>query len=650
MKKAIHFIITLFLLTSCYENVIDEYSNGEGFDVPKTESTDEYEVTYKYKPDVIVYNEATSDFIEYVVADTVLYISPKMPKDFMPEVDDVLSSRVYEKLPYGLGNRVLSIEEVDGLYECVTTPAALDEIFEELDITASISLLNDIEDGFYDDEGKFWEVVEEDAETRASFGSAKIITINLGKDTNISTYKKAYVSGTLSLGAIATLDFSLWQNKADCALEILAGINGEVGIKDPTELLDKTIFKVPGLLQGILTIGPVVLRPYIDLSLKLKAGLEGSISTSFSKQFGIKTGIKNGAVFHKNTTSDLNADLLKNISINAKGDFNLEARVDFGTGLYTKNIALEIEPTLTTGFSTDFKLNNENLFRESPTLDFGISAGADVCFFAKFFGKSFLHLQENLVSINLFNHSWNLLPTLIDSTLDVKRRDYDGPLTFDATYQLESGLLCKFANIIPAFRVYRGSKEILYTVGGQAISGSGISVINFELENLEHDISYTGKPCIVIGLESFDENGIPFTATPPAVAITDIVQTGSAEGEFYHNDKQYKYEFYFYMNSEIRGSENCSEWGIYAPSSNKIYNPLELKDGRVTEYWTGWSNNESATFRYTPYVILKGSSDYKLYDEHVHTLYYGFGTRSTPSIPMSEDIVMRLDSVKFERY
>ena len=75
------------------------------------------------------------------------------------------------------------------------------------------------------------------------------------------------------------------------------------------------------------------------------------------------------------------------------------------------------------------------------------------------------------------------------------------------------------------------------------------------------------------------------------------------KGSFTHNGKNYNYEFKFYVNTEIRGSDNCLEWGVYDPSSVDIYNPNELKDGRVTQYWTAWSNNGSATFSKTPYFI-----------------------------------------------
>ena len=177
-----------------------------------------------------------------------------------------------------------------------------------------------------------------------------------------------------------------------------------------------------------------------------------------------------------------------------------------------------------------------------------------------------------------------------------------------------------------------------------------LNEFKFELTDLEHDISYTGKPCLLFMGNIYDEDGIPFSSTSPTAAITDIVQTGSAEGSFTHYGNNFDYEFYFYVNTEIRGSDNCLEWGVYAPNSVDIYYPKELKDGRVTEYWTAWSNNGSATFSGTPYVILKENGDYKYFETHSYTLYHGGATRSIQNQSFNNIITMRLDSIRYERY
>lgn len=633
------------LFTSCYENIIEDDLSKiqEGFDIPKTENTEQYEITYQYKDNVIVLDERTSDYIERIVADTIIYFSSQLPEKLVPEINDVISSRVYPNLPYGLGNRVLSFEKELNSYKCITTPASLDDIFEELDIIASFELLDSISDGFYDDEGVYWETTSKDCRTRVSIGSPNVLTINIGTDA------KLYANGAFSVGAIATIDISLKESRSECSLELIAGMNGEIGAKSSWKGYKK-IFKKENLVNSVLSIGPVVLRPYIDIELGLQGNIEGNINTSFSKQFGIKAGVRNGKPFHNNTTN-ANSNLIENLSVDAKGNVGLVCALDFGAGLYTKNIALGIEPSVYAGFGTDFKLNNPNIFRNAPQLDFNITADVDVFFFAQFFGKELTHAQETLASLSLFSHSWPLLPTLVESTLDVEKRDIEGPLTFDAKYKLKGGLLGRFMDISPSFRVYRGETEIYHIIDDKSIGSDETNEFEFELTDLKHDISYTGKPCILFMGGIYDEDGIPFSSTSPTAAITDIVQTGSAEGTFTHNGNNFNYEFKFYVNTEIRGSDNCLEWGVYDPNSDDIYNPNELKDGRVTQYWTAWSDNGSATFSKTPYVILKETGDYKYFETHSHTLYYGGTTRSVQNqLFDSNNITMRLDSIKYERY
>lgn len=639
------------VFTGCPENPNnpDEPNIQEGFDTPKTENTERYEVTYQYKESVIVFDEITSDYIERIVADTIIYFSSQLPKKLVPKINDVLSSRIYPKVPYGLGNKVLSFEKEENSYKCITTPASLDDIFEELDITASFELLDSISNGFYDDEGYYWETTinEGTPKTRSAIGSPDVLTINIGNDSNKAGL---YANGEFSVGAITTIDISLKENHFECSLELIAEMKGELGTKTSWKG-ERKIFEKENLVNGVLSIGPVVLRPYLDIKLGVQGTVEGSISTSFSKQFGVKAGIINGKPFRNNTTTIANSNLIENISIDAKGDMGLVCALDFGAGLYTKNIALEISPSLYAGFGTDLRLNNPNIFRNAPQLDFNVNADVDVLFSAHFFGKELTHAQESLASLSLFSYSWPLLPTLVDNTLDVEKRDAKGALTFDAKYKLEGGLLGNFLDIRPSFRVYRGGDEIFHIIDNKSIGYNETNEFKFELMDLEHDISYTGKPCILFMGSIYDEDGIPFSSTSPTAAVTDIVQTSSAQGIFTHNGKNFNYEFEFYVNTEIRGANNCLEWGIYDPNSVDIYNPNELKDGRVTQYWTAWSNNASATFSKTPYVILKDNSDYKYFETHTHTLYHDGAARSIINQSFENDvIIMKLDSIKYESY
>lgn len=675
MKKILYLLTIVLGLFSCTTNIIDDTEDAiAGIDYPATDNIEGGSITYKYNDGVIVINESNSNYLQRVEADTILYFSKTAISKFNLAEGNVISSGLVNDLtPYGLGNKILSVEKNGDLIRCVTTSAPLDEIFEVLDIDADIQLFCDtISQKMVDANGNTVtvEVTENQSSSRASVGSPNIITINLGNKSN-DTRIGPYLTGSMSLGAIATLDINIKERKSECSLALYAGFEGELGTQTTWSGYKKLLPKTGkwNIVTGVVSVGPVVLRPFIDAELGVQGKIEGTISTKMSKQFGGKFGFKNGSSFHENLTNS-STDIVKNISVDAKGEINLVTKLNFGMGLYTKNIAVGIDPSVSTGFSTDFKLNNENLFRNHPNLDFKITADADAFFYAEFFGKEFSHAQANLVSIELFSHSWPLLPALVENSLEINKRKYDGPLMFDAEYKLQGGLLTDLSNklgnqfdaftIMPTFRVYRGGKEIYHIIDAQEIKGSSTQKFEFELGNLEHDVSYTGKPCIIIGNNMYDEDGIPFSSTSPTAAITDIVQTGAANGSFYHHGSNYDYEFYFYVNAQIKGSDNCKEWGIYDPKSEHIYYPNTLEDGRVTQYWTAWSNNSSATFTKTPYVILKEDGSTKYFEEHSHTLYYGgyfaspakqstFETRALKTIKKG-DLIMRLDSVKYEKF
>ena len=144
------------VLSSCTENIIDDTARPEtdGFDRPVTESTDEYTITYQYNEGVIVLDAVAQNYLVKVEADTILYFSAGTPGDILPGKGDVISARVSEKVPYGLGNVVLETSESDGMTKCVTTVAGLDEIFKEVSWEYNSSLTDALLEGYEDENGE----------------------------------------------------------------------------------------------------------------------------------------------------------------------------------------------------------------------------------------------------------------------------------------------------------------------------------------------------------------------------------------------------------------------------------------------------------------------------------------------------------------
>jgi len=131
-----------------------------GIDSPFTEMSDDYNITYQYEDGVLVLNNKALRYLSKVVEDSILYFLPETPDSIMPEVGTIISSRITEKTPYGLGNIVISKEEEDGLVKLVTTIAPLNKIFKILDVESNFSIADLLvnKEGFYDDDGTYYEI------------------------------------------------------------------------------------------------------------------------------------------------------------------------------------------------------------------------------------------------------------------------------------------------------------------------------------------------------------------------------------------------------------------------------------------------------------------------------------------------------------
>lgn len=618
----------------------------KGIDTPEEETTDSYHITYQYKEGVIVLSPARQIFLDHVVADTILYFSSDTPEEILPAVGDVVTSSQSEKLPYGLGNVVLSRMEEGGFYKCVTTSTALDQIYSELEVSATFSLLDSLAGGFYDDEGNFIEAEwEEDSETRAD-DSPKMLKLNLKKNFADKTIS---ISGTLALGVDPDLEISLLRGQYECSLEVASHFNGnvklsglKVGMKDTCNFFSKTV-------AGYLAIGPIVLRPFIKIEASVKAEGKGTISYSCEigerTKYGFRKNEKGNGFFKENITQPFtHTDLLDpEIDVNASVVLDIPS-VDFGLGLYTTRIASGIKPKLSFKLATDLNMNEPNLFRNESSIVASANVEADAFFCTDLLFEKLVYVPAS-VTYELGSWEWPLTPRLKENSLTIEKGSSE-PLTFYASYQIEDkGLLSELMNIYPAIHVYKGSEEIYLQQTDQSIYNG---TYTFPLTGLDKDTHYTAKPAIVMWNIAYDEDGVPFSAITPTAAITDIVQTSASHGTdaFYYDGQYWDYEFKFYVNVHLVGSQYCKSWGIYDSNSIKKYNPCELKEGRQTQYWTAWGNSSSATFSKRPYVVLL-DGNYIYYNESSHTLTYSElgDLKSLPLDISSGNLVFRLDSV-----
>lgn len=652
MKKLFYFLITsisLLASTSCTENDdMDKWRNEQikGLDSPVEETTDTYHINYQYNEGVIVLSDARQIFLEKTEADTILYFAGNTPEEILPEVGDIVTSAMSSKLPYGLGNVVLSKTKDGNSYKCVTTSASLDQIFSKLEVSATFSILDSLSNGFYDDEGNFIEA-EMEKYTRDD-ETINRLRLKLKKDFN----DQISVNGELSFGARPDLEIDILKGHYECSLEVLANFSGGLSLNkfkyEPTKeyiIFSKSVHVKP------FNIGPLVLRPFVKIKATVKPDCSGSISLVFSKGEHMKYGYRKNQQYDGLFCDKINDSVEKtsitdpNVEINGNVSFSLPA-VDFNFGIYTDDITARITPALKLKYTATIDLKEPNLFRNNSSIKAMISADVDAEIYGRVFCKEF-NFRPFSISYDISSYEWPLIPRISENSFKVEKVQSD-PLIFNASYRVtEKGLLSEMIDIYPAIHVYKGAEEIYLQKKDQTISEG---TQTFKLTGLDTDTHYTAKPAISISGNTYDEDGIPFSSVTPTAAITDIVQTSAdyGPGTFYGNGKYWDYEFKFYVNVHLIGSQYCKSWGIYDENSINIYNPCELKDGRQTQYWTAWSNYSSAKFAKRPYVeLLDGEILY--YEENVHTLQYGnTGTRSIPDIFNEGDIIFRLDSVKVD--
>lgn len=655
----------LIMVFSCSDDVtLPEEPKGK-YEVQHI-TNDQYDVTYQYQDSVLLFNETTlNNYVYRIEDDSIVYISKNVPNDLLPHVGCIIAAPQTASTPYGLGNEVVSMTSTSEGFKCVTSPASLECTFKQLELSAQIALTDTVAQSFHDNDGDLIEVTQEDfvqeadnaalmSPRKVSIGSPKILTLTLDKKYPSGLF----ISGKLTAGATFVANVSLSKKQYEFSVEFNGGWDGTVGAKTSYQGSKEPhkIFGPKRIVTGVVTIGPVCLRPFVDLGMDWAPDIKGELSTGISKQYGIKAGFKRDATtngfFHENTTKS-NLNPIKNLTLKGKGEIEITGYLRCGAGIYTTSFALAIDPNLSLTFGPEASIDDVNLFHGTANVEANfnvdVDAGVDAEALIMIFGKELFRQQKSLASINLWHWSKSLIPVFDENSFDVIKRD-TSPLTFDAKYNFsEPGLLAYFADLTPALRVYRGGQFIKQTSNGHSILYSGDNSYNWHLTGLEQDVSYTAKPILTIYGVTFEGDGIPFSSTTPTAAITDIVQTGSRYEEgacLCWNGEYYDYEFKFLVNAQIKGSENCESWGIYDPNSKDVYNPCTKADGRVTQYWTAWSNSSSATFNKTPYAVLLDGTT-KMYETNSHTVSYGkLGTpRRNMKGGANNTIVMRLDSI-----
>ena len=512
----------------------------EGVSTPARKVSENYDIIYQYSEGVIVLNEKTQVYIERVEEDSILFFSSTTPANILPEVGDIISSKVTEKTPYGLGNKVISRTEEGDLIKCVTSVAPLDEIFEVLEVTSSFSLVDLVEEkgGFYDDDGNYYEYTVEEIEdvipesgvywgqdlSRATAGTKKAMKIPLNKYVSGGSYADVL----LSLGGVITFNKSKENDTFEFSLEPSFGISGEIGVRaDP--LLDEDSFeryarsiisllKRRRMIEGELDIaGVITLRPFVDVLARVKGKGYSSFGV-LSHNFSFKCGWTDKGWFIQNTSRDFPLEnKFSSLDVHGKAEVGPEVEFTLGFDLYTKDsfTMLNAKPELmigaNLGMDSDRKGNGAfDIGEQTVTLDLTLDVIGETD--AEFFNHVLSDDSVKLQDVLLIQKEASIFPKFEKGSLSVTQTNRE-PLTFNAQYTLsEEGGLAKLLEGKSALRVDKDGTEVYHLTADQEPTGRAVAALNFELTGLERDVTYTAVPCIYIGDTCYEWEGVDFSS------------------------------------------------------------------------------------------------------------------------------------------
>ena len=534
MKRLLTFLVTFMaVLSSCTENIIDDTARPEtdGFDRPVTESTDEYTITYQYNEGVIVLDAVAQSYLVKIEADTILYFSAGTPGDILPGKGDVISARVSEKIPYGLGNVVLETSESDGMIKCVTTVAGLDEIFKEVSWEYNSSLTDALLEGYEDENGvavkpsygwydeETGEIVTED--TKATVGRKKLVSWPFEKNNPDGLS----IEGVLFVGAFVHCSGDTRKGDFEFSVEPVIGAEALIGIKAEVkkeiwqDMFQWKLFELKDKLKTMIQLGPVTLRPYVDIEAYLRAAASGSVLFDTGKVFSAKIGYSqaSGCYISNSTASGNENNFIKGVSINGNVGAEYECIFSVGCGLYTKNVALELDPYFKyqTGAELVYSADEDSEKTES-NLFLGITVGADGKMVINWFGGLKFAPEMKFLETELARWDYPLIPVTKEDSFSIEERNDSN--TFDAQYVTEGGFLSWLYDIYPAIAIYKGEELVYEKTFSEKADPLEPLDVSFLLDKLEDDTTYKAKAFVKV----WDHDFVMETMTFPDDRWVDL--------------------------------------------------------------------------------------------------------------------------------
>lgn len=568
------------------------------------------DVSYKYNEKVIPQNKKSISYIKNVKNNSITY-DKDTPARFLPKVDDIISSGINDVFPHGIGVKVTGVNTLpNGDIECTTTPAKLDQIFDELKITSRTNLING-----------------ENGEVTAIDKDGKEVKLKVVSSSDVSKQRAGYNKNFLFVHPMSFIDFSMGKHRSDLNLEIPfhteykinpsdigisvgdlsfgktehynfdGNVHAGLGLLYDCDIKAKTFklaldancgFEISEwlfenevskslelfdyrIINQYIDLGPVVLNVTLHLVLEANTYHSGYFRSQASKDVGVEVGITQNGAYGETYSKGNEEKLIQIDSINAKIGTSLPFHPNVVVGLYDEDFLNgKIEPTIRFGLETNCRLEDENIFKISPTMKLysNGSVGASVNFFEG--GKISLSKSGETAPFSIWEKGWPLLPVLDPKSVAIipKKSGEKYIMSFNFS---SDGIIQKWKDNMMVGAIITTEDSLIQRQPagkGNIISAKQNYKYTFDNLSLEMYKSYMARPEIVWNGRIYNTNGIAFAVNGVTFNTKDYYIKSVKYFDAY-SDEDYgcdfwdrdHYHYYHDLIFEVDGSDRCAEIG-----------------------------------------------------------------------------------------
>lgn len=221
-----------------------------------------------------------------------------------------------------------------------------------------------------------------------------------------------------------------------------------------------------------------------------------------------------------------------------------------------------------------------------------------------------------------------IFPKMKDGSFKVGQKwtGINEDIIFSGEWTVEDpGLLTYMKTLYPCFTIMSGSDELftLFPENEEDAKLTGSTANNkkykVEIPHLLAEYPYTCIPGYALeydGRPVVQDKGLAFSTVTPTISIVKLVETGHEAIDFEVEGTPFtKHHFYFDTYSNVKGSVNIKEWGIY---DNNDINPLTarhksssatLQSGNYIHHWTVNTLKTKVQIDLSPYIFGRDASN-----------------------------------------